>query len=269
MLNKTQKITLTASIREFWIFNKNFILLLPVIQIIILLFNLLHPNGLIYNTLFNTELASDPNFIRQEIYNGFGPSRMIALFATLPIIVLCTHRYLSHIKKQSRYTTMPISDSYRILTLWIFSIAIAIIGAFTLYIMDQAFVGLMKHFFAEKSLLANENAGILYPTYYWNTYFTPLDAEKYRAVSFGIFLFLPAIHLAYFLFRKHSLLYTALLYACLIGGAIIITIKMSYTQVRIQAIASPVEMWVKLLFIAIILSLFILAFKHALKEREV
>ncbi|MEJ5054886.1 hypothetical protein [Sphingobacterium sp. MYb382] len=269
MLNKTQKITLTASIQEFWNFNKNFILLLPVIQVIVLLFNLLHPNGLIYNTVFNTELINNSQFIRNEIHNGFGPSRMMALFVTLPIIILCTHRYLSHIKKQSRYTTMPISDNYRIITLWIFSIAIAIIGSLTLYIIDQSLVGLMKHFFAEKSHVANETAGILYPAYYWNTYFTPLEPEKYRAVSFGIFLFLPAIHLAYFLFRKHSLLYTALLYACLIGGAIIITIKMSYTQLRIQTIASPAEMWIKLLFIAIILSLFILAFKHALKEREV
>lgn len=267
MFNSTQQITLKASMQEFWNFNKNFIILQPILIIAFYSLLLLWPDKLLYNNIFHPSLTQDSQYLIHQIDYGMGSNRMLILLTILLILFLCTNGYLTKIKKQSRYTTMPISDNYRIVTLWLYSIFIVLIACTTLYIIDQSTVMLFKHYYFDQVSLAKEELGILYPKELRSSYFTSIALEHYIGISLGILFLLPLFHLAYFLFKKRSLLYSAFLYILIATGSTYI-----YSQLIIAdtVTLSPEGLgFVRPIFLVIFAILNIIAFKHALKEREV
>lgn len=253
--------------QEFWNFNKNFIILQPILIVAFYALLLLWPGKLLYNNIFHSSLTMDGEYLIHQIDYGMGSNRMLILFTILVIIVLCTHSYLTKIKKQSRYTTMPISDNYRIATLWLYSIFIVLLGCTTLYIIDQSTVMLFKHYYFDQVILAKEELGILYPKVLRSSYFTTIALEHYLGISFGILFLLPLFHLAYFLFKKRSLLYTALLYILIATSSTYV-----YAQLPIPdtVTLSPEGLgFVRPIFLVIFAIINVIAFKYALKEREV
>lgn len=267
MFNNLQKITLAASLKEFWIFNKTYLILLPILIIVLYIVNLLLPSNLLYISLVQPELLQQEDYLLQLIDRGFGEHRILLFLIQYIIVAICTHSYLKRIKKQSRYTTMPITDSYRIASLWFYAITTILVGCLTLYIMDHSTVMLFKHYYLERSLQVNQELGILYPIDSRTSYFSVLRNESYLATLLSVFLLLPLLHLAHFLFKKRSILYSALLYLLILSSSAYIYAE--FIGNKYLTVPLPDLGFIKPLILLVIVSTYILAFKHALREREI
>lgn len=109
------------------------------------------PTKFIYQIIETPSLGNDEQFLIREMTSGLGHMRGIILLLPFIFLFVCTSRYLFCVKKHSRYTTMPISDLHRIITLWFFTFVIMTIGNLTFYVLDLSTVSIFKLLFMEKN----------------------------------------------------------------------------------------------------------------------
>lgn len=266
MLNNITQRTLIASLKEFWAFNGRYLFILPLAIIVVHLIFLLNPGSFLYQVLNNPPLINDNTFLINKMDHGYSSNRAAFLIIPFFFILYCTSRYLFRIKKYSRYTTMPIPDRDRVQTLWFYSFVFTFIGGLTLFLLDQSTVALFKHFLSAKTITAKEEIGILYPVKSDSSHFTALEPFQYLA-PFIYLLILPLYHLAHFLFKKYSLLLTSLLGILVITISALIYFKLNNHHLAVNIL--PETLFMKLLPTLIIMSVYGLAFRYILKEREV
>ncbi|SMG22468.1 hypothetical protein [Sphingobacterium psychroaquaticum] len=267
MLNSIQQKNLIASIKEFWSFNRKTILYLPLTLIVLYGAYLLSPTKFIYQIIETPSLGNDEQFLVREMTSGLGHMRGIILLLPFIFLFVCTSRYLFRVKKHSRYTTMPISDLHRIITLWFFTFVIMTIGNLTFYVLDLSTVSIFKLLFMEKTTLANIEVGILYPTYSQASYFKTLD-PIYYAFPLIFFQVIPLYQIAHFLFKKNSLFYSILLYTLVMAITFFLYLKWMLHQGNITTIR-PENILIGLLPVFIVIGLYLVTFRYLLKEREV
>lgn len=268
MLDKRQQLTMLASIKEFWTYNKNYIYVLPFLCLILFVLYLLKPGMYLNKLLFDPAQLENPYHVVQQMTYGYDNIRILVTLVIPIMIVLSSHNYLMNIKSQSRFLTTPITDGHRILTLWLYAILISFIGMATLYLLDVATVALFRHYFFEETQALNESIGNLYIHYDDHSYFEAIDLSKRILLTSGFLFMLPFYHLMYFLFKKRSILWSSLLYIFLIG----ITVY-AYTNLLPPGVLIPYNLPVKQTIISFtnlsLIALFIITLRFALKEREV
>lgn len=267
MLDKRQQLTMLASIKEFWSYNKNYIYVTPFICLIIFTLYMIKPGMYLNSKLFDPSQLESPYAVAHQMAHGYSNLR-IFLTLILPIMIIAfSHGYLMKIKKQSRFLTTPITDVQRITTLWLFSIGLMTIGTLTFHLLDTVTVAIFKHYLFEEVQTLNESIGNLYVYYTDQSYFQTISLSHRITLGLGFLFVLPLYHLMYFLFKRRSLLFTTLLYTLLM-------IVFSYIRVKFLFDDSPrfdlpAKDWVLQITTFVGIFLYIVTLHFALKEREI
>lgn len=267
MLDKRQQLTMLASIKEFWTYNKNYIYVLPFVAILVQVLFLIKPEAYLNKLLFSPSALESPYVISQHMLYGYGNMRVFLLAIVPLMIILCSHNYLIKIKIQSRFLTTPITDSQRIGTLWLFTILISVIGTLNFYLIDLATATLFKHYLWDETQRINESIGVLYPNYGANSYFEHVPLIQAAKLPLAFCIALPLYHLMYFMFAKRSILLSSILYVL-----IIVSLTLIYTRFfsnNFFAVAVPAKSYIVNLLYVLVIGAYIVSLRFALKEREV
>ncbi|SFS93337.1 hypothetical protein [Sphingobacterium wenxiniae] len=260
---------LRLCLREFWELNYKKILSIPLVILIFFLLLLLWPGNYLYTLIFNPKMAESPGYFLAAMESGYGRARVIILCLIPIFLILVSNSYLKSLKTSVSYAVRPFSNLDRVFCLWIYALFIIGLSIFSVYLYDIITVSVFKSTYYDKTLILLEEQGNLYPKFQFGSFFMPLDAKIYFAVSGIILLLLPFYHLAYFLFQKNSLLWSVLLYILIIVGSIYIYVKFIINYYFIIPFHPVITSTIYGVMVCIVLALFVASFKEKLKEREV